>query len=92
MTDKTDEREEKRSEEAPKKDAFPGLRPGRRPSGKVQPHERALLFRLAPIGLALLVLWATPKPAWWGLGITLALTGVAFALGVFFVARTLMDR
>ena len=86
MTDEHSKRPERPEE---KKDPFPGLRPGRRPKGKVQPHERALLLRLAPIGLALVVLWAVPKPEWWTTGITLGVTGVAFAVGVFFVARAL---
>ena len=36
-------------------DPFPGLRPGRMTSrGKVQPHEKATLFRIAHVGLHLL--------------------------------------
>lgn len=78
--------------DSPESDPFPGLRPGGRPRGGVQPHEKKLLFRLIPIGLAVAALYAVPKPTWWSGWITGVATVVLFAAGVTLVARALSDR
>ena len=71
-------------------DAFPGLRPGRVTTrGKVQPHEKAMLLRLAPVGLLIVALYAVPKAEAWPWWVTLVLTLMLFTIGVVILVRGL---